>query len=369
MSVDSPSGEGGPEEEEPSSPLLLGSIVVGLAIVLSLGLGELLLRIAWENPFVDEKSDWFIEIETHPPFRKLGIDRAAIDPDEPVAMLRTDDRGYILPGRRFADPDATIAFLGGSTTQNSAVKEEIRFPALVSTLLEEKGQRVNVLNAGKSGTNTHDHLNTLLNHVVEDDPDVVVQMEAHNDVGMLAGRGAYRPRGASRLNASKVSTWLLQWGSTHSSLAGALRKWLTIRPVRAIEFKRAGSELERKELPYHEYEHRLRAFVGICRSFGIVPVLMTQPSIAMRTKLTPNWTDLQNQERFNEIIRRVAADEGVLLVDLVAHLSAEVPDWKEPNRIFYDGVHVNDAGSEILARHIAQRLQPLVEQIRTASSR
>ncbi len=360
--------EDGPGEEKPTSRMALAAIVVGITLVFSLLICEFALRVLWENPFANEQTDWFVEIETQPPFRNLRFDRSAIDPNDPVSTLRTDERGYILPGRRFEAADATIAFLGGSTTENPAVREDLRFPAQVSTLLEAQGLRVNVINAGKSGVTSHDALNTLLNHVVEDHPDIAVLMEAHNDVGMLSRYGVYRPRGASRLGVGKFGQWFLQTASTRLWLAGALRKW-TVVEFAPAQSTRVGSEAESMDLPYDEYLYRLRAFVGICRAFGIQPVLMTQPSVAMRTELTPDWIDLHNQERFNEIVRRVAADEGALLIDNVEYLAATVPDWKEPNRIFYDGVHVNDEGSTVLARHIADRLQPLVERIRSSSSR
>src|SRR5437867_8610086 len=81
--------------------------------------------------------------------------------------------------------DATVAFLGGSTTECVAVQEDLRFPALVSVLLAQQGLKVNTLNAGRSGNALHDALNNLLNHVINDHPDFVVLMHVSNDIGYL----------------------------------------------------------------------------------------------------------------------------------------------------------------------------------------
>jgi lysophospholipase L1-like esterase len=331
--------------------------LVCLSLVGSLALSELVLRVAWSNPYRGEAPDLLLKLRLHHANRALPIDRRAIDPDSPVATIHTDDRGYIQPGRRFEPPDATIAFLGGSTTECSAVDEELRFPALVSTLLEERGLRINTLNAGLSGNNTQDALNVLLNHVVFDSPDVAVLMEAANDIAVLAGEVRYQRADSGPGSAAR---WLLQWTSSHLSLAGALRAWVTLADIRHDDFQhRANLARELGQLPTLPYEQRLRAFAALCRAFGIQPVLMTQPAISIRTELTPAWVELKNQQRFNDVVRAIAAEEDVVLIDLARHVG-EIEGWDQPMRVFYDGIHVTDEGSRAYAEYIARRLRETV---------
>ena len=101
---------------------------------------------------------------------------------------------------------------------------------------------------------------------------------------------------------------------------------------------------------------RLRAFVRVARALEIEPVLMTQPAVGVRTALTPQWIDSGNQAAFTEAMRSVAAEEGVVLIDLARHIAEEVEGWNEPMKVFYDGVHVNDDGSRIYATYITRRL-------------
>ncbi len=107
-------------------------------------------------------------------------------------------------------------------------------------------------------------------------------------------------------------------------------------------------------------ERPLRAYVHVARAFGIEPVLMTQPLASVRTPLTPDWADPVNQEIFNHEIRRVAAGEGVVLIDLVRYLFDHVAGWDQPMKILYDGLHVNNFGSRVYAEHISERLAETV---------
>jgi lysophospholipase L1-like esterase len=331
-------------------------LLVALSLAVSAATSELLLRLLWTNPYRHELAERVVLLRMHHGLRDLPVDRRAVNRESPRAPLRTDERSYILPSRRFEKPDRTIAFIGGSTTECAALDEEQRFPALVSRLLEAKGLRANTLNAGLSGNTTQDALNIVLNHLDEDHPDVAVLMEAANDVGVLLGDGSYRTREALLVEPATAARWPLQLASSHLWLAGALRSYLTLATVPPPEVADPAQAVEPPAAPPAEYVKRLRAFAGLCRAFGIAPVLMTQPSVSTPSRDTPRWVNARNQKAFNDALRGVARDEGVPLVDLAQHLSDDVPGWEEPNEVFYDGIHVTADGSRIYAEYITQRL-------------
>ncbi len=330
-----------------------------LGFVAGLFLLEAVLRVGWVNPYAGERQDRFLELPVNPALRNITVDRRSIYPDSPVGRVRTDERSYLLPHRLFESPDATIVFLGGSTTQCNAVTEELRFPVLVSDLLAERGLRVNTLNVARAGNNVHDSLEVLLNHVVDDEPDAVVLMHAANDIGILTFAGSYRPGNPAPLSPLLVGKWLLQGSSSRSAVAGGLRWWVTSR-FRALEVRdfaaRANLERERADVPTEPFTRRLRAFVGLARGFDIEPILMTQPAISLQHELRPSWIDAYNQEIFNDEIRRVARESEVILIDLARYLATQVPGWDQPMKVFYDGIHVTDEGSQIYAEHIAAQL-------------
>jgi hypothetical protein len=334
-------------------------LVVGLSSALALAIGEVGLRVAWRNPYRAELPERVLRIRMQHANVDNLLDRRAFTPQPPAFVrYRTDARSYLLPSARFERPDATIVFLGGSTTECSLVPEPLRFPARVSTLFEERGRRVNTLNAGRAANTTQDAINLLFNHVSEDHPDIAVLMEATNDIGVLKGDGSYRSRMAQIEGGWSTLRWPLQRFSAHLAIAGLLRQAIGMRGQGAPGGDPAFGR-EEALLPTEGYAAHLRIFVQMARALGAVPVLMTQPVATVRTERTPAWHDPANQARFNDVVREVAREQGATLVDLERRIRA-VPGWETPMKIFYDGMHVTDEGSALYAQYAAEALEPLV---------
>jgi hypothetical protein len=336
---------------------------VFFASLITLGASELGLRLLWYNPYRHESPDHVLKISLHHPSTDHIFSRAILNSENPQGRLRTDVRSYILPSFQYSDPDATVAFLGGSTTVCAAVQEGLRFPALVSVLLAEQGLKVNTLNAARSGNALHDSLNVLLNHVIDDRPDLVVLMHASNDIGYLSrGDENFRSRMGHPVSIADLGKWFLQMASSNLYLAALVRHGTTSQIFRAKDPAgdwRNDPSLINK-VPIDPYRQRLQAFIHICRAFGIQPVLMTEPFTGSTNSLTPQWVNRTAQDWFNAVIREVGEEEGVLVIDLVRHLQEWVPEWNKPMEIFYDAIHVTDKGSRVYAQHITERLLPLI---------
>jgi GDSL-like Lipase/Acylhydrolase family len=341
-----------------------------LATLITLGFSELCLRFLWHNPFRYESPDHLLKISIHHPNTDHIINRSRVTSEYPWVKLRTDARSYILPSFQYKAPDATIAFMGGSTTECMVVQEDLRFHALVSRLLAQQGLKVNTLNSALSGNTIHDVLNVLLNHVVEDHPDIVVIMEASNDIGFLRQTGSYHDRIGSPISLIAFAKWSLQLASSKLYLAALVRSSITIEQL----FKKDPTKDWRHNQPsLHQssvdaYRQRLKALVHICRSFDIQPVFMTQPFSGSTNALTPNWVDRTAQDQFNSVIRMVGEEEGVPVIDLVRYLQEQVAEWDKPMEIFYDAIHVTDKGSQVYAQYITARLLPLILQKKTSSA-
>jgi hypothetical protein len=117
-----------------------------------------------------------------------------------------------------------------------------------------------------------------------------------------------------------------------------------------------------------EFKMNLNTFINLCRARRITPVLMTQFS---RYRAHPDPKILKAMQgfqadsgipvgefielyaRFNQAIREVGKANGVLVIDLAALIPQE-------KRYMYDVVHLNTRGSQLAARLISERLQPLV---------
>jgi lysophospholipase L1-like esterase len=332
--------------------------------LVTLAVAEVALRLVFENQYRAQSQDFLVDLRREPANRNYKIDRSAIDSQDPFVRFRTDARSYILPSFQFRDPAVTVTFLGGSTTQNAAVKEELRFHHLVSRALAERGLKVNTLNCSRGGNTAHDSINLLVNHVVLDSPDIVVVMHAANDAGVLSQTGGYGVRSGREFSFADTVQTFGQFLSARSYLVALLRD---VVARAAIEPKRFDNDAERwrndpvaaDQIPYDQYERRLRALVRVSRAFDIHPVLMTEPLAGMKNELTPGWANEGSQDRMNTIIRKVAKEEGATLIDLAAHF-ASLPDWDKEGKLFYDGMHVTDEGSQACAPFIADQLEQLI---------
>lgn len=341
------------------SKKLLLSLV---AFVIAIFVMELALRLVWQNPYQRTFTAEVVELRLLTPLLDRTLNRAWLDPDDPFVEFQTNERGYILPADQFAKPDVTIAFLGGSTTECRYVRPELRFPALVSDLLNEQGISANILNAARSGNTAHDSVNNYFNHVARDKPDIVVMMHAINDHGLLAKDPDYATRSGSAVTAGRQAKWLLLGLSTRSHIFGLLREveyWLVPRHRKVgMVTSSAGEPVDAEP-----FAARLRVFVTMAQSFGAQPVLMTQPLAEATTELTPEWADNLNQKRFNEVIRTVAASMSVPLVDLERRLEKHADFIANPLAYLYDGIHASDTGSRFYALEIVTNLTPLIQEM------
>ncbi|MDA1014477.1 MAG: SGNH/GDSL hydrolase family protein [Planctomycetota bacterium] len=338
--------------------LLVAGTCVGLLTA------EIALRLVWHNPYREESLDRIVRLRLRPANASRSINRQLINADQPLVEFRIDDRSYIRPSFQHAAPVVTIGFLGGSTTECFAVQEHLRFPALVSSRMDENGFAVNTLNGARSGNTSHDSINVLLNHMIQDRPNVVVMMHACNDAGVVGGLGSYGSRMGNVVSISDIGRQLLKRFSSDSYFGGLLRN-LAINADRNIAIQNPGprDHINASAALDGEFRKRLRVFTHICRDFEIEPVLMTQPLSSKLNSLAPSWADGSVQDRFNDIVRDVCREESVLLIDLDRYVRTQVEDWERPFHVFYDGMHVTDRGSRIYAEHIVESLKPLVERI------
>lgn len=295
-------------------------------------------------------------------------------------VTETDASGFIRPGRIHPDADLTIAFLGGSTTENFLVPAAARFPHLAGRQIEAcLGQRVNTINAGRSGITAMHSLNIFLNTVVPLKPDIAVMMHNINDYAMLHHEGSYwnnhpdrsllttsdtsaraAPGRATRLanlliprTANFVRHRIGGAASPVGEAAPDAPRWSTVKPI----------EIDRIRA---DFARALESFIHTARAWDIQPVLMT---------MADRWPDAPEtaSESFHTLVRDklFAIDDypaftagfdamNDTIRDSAARLSAPVIDLANaippsPDLMF-DAIHFNEAGSRMAAGVVADRL-------------
>jgi lysophospholipase L1-like esterase len=300
-------------------------------------------------------------------------------------LLRIDNDGFIIPSKKYSDPDISIVFLGGSTTECRFVEEENRFPYLTGLLLERKlGIRINSYNAGRSGNNSLHSLDILLNKVLPLKPDIVIMMENINDISILLHEKSYWNKNKSRsvifnVNDEIVSNFIkIMRDRWIPNVSAELRN--IDRSIRS--FRKSGSKpndefaatrgkpiVIDKYSMVEQFEMNLQSLIYLCKARNIIPVIMTMSSrfkekpdkiVADAVKDTGvdygQFKDIF--DTFNESIRKKAKENNIMVIDL----AKKIPQEKE---LLYDIVHHNDKGSIKCAEIISEQLAPMVQQIQS----
>jgi hypothetical protein len=293
--------------------------------------------------------------------------------EEKPYRFRVDADGFIMPSAVHERPDLKLVFLGGSTTECMFVDEDSRYAHRAGVLLGERfGKKLNSYNGGRSGNNTMHMLTLLLNKVFALQPDVVVFMENANDVNIMLFSGSYWNARAGRTLLVVEDPDSERWrgllrAAGHALVPALLDRFhrIGVGNENADEFwAQRGKKRVDPNVDARAYEANLITFVETCRARGIVPVLMTQfnrlaerPDDLARRSLEQFERDWHLGygdyrallARFNDIVRRVGRERGVQVVDL----EARVP---KDSRYMYDILHLNTAGSELVAGIVAEEL-------------
>jgi lysophospholipase L1-like esterase len=312
-------------------------------------------------------------------------------------VVRTDENGFIVGSNpAFTNTKHRIVFLGGSTTETLPLPEDVRFPALVETLLRAKGLTdVNTLNSGVSGNNVVHSLFLMLGKLIDSNTSHVVLMENINDIGILLRKGSYWnddddksiivarnfspietiKAGAARYLPNIFYAARLALSNLREILAEREAQRRVKEPtITDLEYAEAAAQLHRK------YRAELRTFAVVARENSITPIFMTQPArldfqpetelpepirLAFQNLRHRGWSlggleELKftykqiatlHQEN-NSIIREVAAELNIPLIDL--EVAMKKPEF------FYDVVHMTEDGSREAARIISDKLYEIL---------
>ena len=320
----------------------------------------------------------------------------------PVKQVYTFDNGFTHKidrttvhtknalGFRGPDPPAdfagrlTIVTIGGSTTEGLFLSDGRTWTDAMARRLEPEFPGVWVNNAGIDGHTTFGHLILLKSFIVRLRPKVALFLVGANDVGLdRAGtfdEGVLPAAGGLRFAANAVAE--------HSELISVV--WNLVRAARARARGLGHSEidlqtverrgvapavLEETEREYRQYlpgyAERLGQIADLTRANGITAVWITQPALFGDSIDPTTGVDLamvkvngrgnghlewRLLEMNNDVLRRVAGERGIPLIDLANELPKD-------SRYFYDFLHFTNEGSEKVGEIVARGLGPILQKI------
>lgn len=293
--------------------------------------------------------------------------------DKPF-RLRVDQDGFIEPSRIHQDPDIKYVFFGGSTTECAFVEEELRFPYLVGRKIEQStGLKVNSFNSGVAAGNSM-HSNFLfMAKALPMEPNFAIMMHNINDLVALLTEGSYWSNDQFRSIVIDKSSDETPWGrlsvAAREYFIPGISGWLAQKQPTTVVSKAVNHEAPKTRVREisSQFESSLRDFVRVAKANNVEPVLMTQmnrivelPDKAIQNDIlmdgflkshNMSWMDFKGHfDKFNAVVRHVAAAENVTLIDL----DRDVP---KTNEYMYDLVHLNSQGSALVADLIFEQLK------------
>jgi lysophospholipase L1-like esterase len=225
------------------------------------------------------------------------------------------------------------------------------FPKLAERFLNVRGDRpVEVLNAAVASYSSFQGLQRLKHAVLPYRPDLITVFFGWNDHWItgtpdreIVLRGEWETRLINALDHLRIyqaGGWLLARARAGRSSA--------VPGQRAESVPRVDLE---------SYDANLREFASTAHAVGIQVLFITAPQ-DLRDWDNPDLQPLSTRElvalhtRYNDIVRAVAAETGMGLLDLEA-----IFEQQKPRRLIAkDGIHFNPAGCRLTASAVATRI-------------
>lgn len=245
--------------------------------------------------------------------------------------LRTNSEGFLQTGNNLPLPGSLrkVVMLGGSFVESLFAPEQQRFASILERRLNESGRALECWNGGYSGSTLLHSFNVFMNKVIPqtDYVERVLIFTAMSDLRTLTRKRSYWAR-----------------DKTHA-------------PV--LE-ERNGSVPSDREPSTDQMEPLLTTFISAARNFGQEPIIVGSPFRDGAYEDDPfmerihgsreTYASAQEQMRMiNRAARKVALAKGAKFIDAEAALHGRFD-------LFYDTMHLNVAGQEVMADFLFQEL-------------
>ena len=336
---------------------------------------EIALRVF--NPVVFRVRGDEIVLPVNQVYRITHEGSAKIDP---VVIHTKNSLGFRGPDPTadFADR-LTIVTVGGSTTECVNLTDGRTWSDELQRQLESPFPRVWVNNAGIDGQSTFGHLVLLRSVITRLRPKVAIFLIGANDVGLAQSNtfdvgtipvpSRFRSIQNTIVAHSEVANMLLNFArAARARERGFGHSELDLRHIEdwALDDDHIERVVEQHRTNLSGYAARLKEIAALTRSAGIEPVWLTQPALYGPGKDTTTGVDLTRvkvngrgngllewrlMELHNDVMRRVASEERVLLVDLARELPKD-------SKYFYDFLHFTNEGAARVGVIVAAHLEP-----------
>ena len=304
----------------------------------------------------------------------------ALKPDwatKPGVARQTSHNGWGYRGQGVPPekPDDVyrIVCLGGSSTYGTTISSDATtWPARLEHWLNDPStkhqKRVEVVNGGAPGWSTFESAVNLSFRMLEWEPDLVIVYHTINDMRCAL---YWNPPVADN------SHWRAVWPSVtpapmehlleNSMTYVFLRRFLTrydqafksLNHMAIVGYDRHARDLylvgDAPAQGFRNFERNLVSIQAVARAHGAVVILGTQGCDLRDIRSVSGDNQIAGFERMTEILREVASERDLILVDARAALDQEA-EKVGIDQIYTREVHLTDRGADRLARAFAARI-------------
>ncbi len=327
--------------------VLLGAIVPlgGLETIaqLTTRLGLVSYFVPVEIRLAQKTEDWRLAHIMSDDFR---------EPD-PLLLWRSIPR-YPYSSQRFKGPEVAVPKPGGTfrlicygDSNTDGPSFGSAWAAQLQDLLAQKGtasRRYEVMNAGVGGYSSYQGLMRFREEVDQFQPDVIFISFGWNDASGAIGRPDREYAQAGLLPA--VNPFAL-------FIRRLMLRYRSTLVVQHLLSSGAALDVDRPLLPRVDlsaYASNLRGFFATARAHHVMPIVLTRPYRETTEALRRDATWRRNVPSYNEVALQVAAEEGVLAIDVQRAFEGR-PE------LFADECHFTHEGHREMARLLEASLQ------------
>ena len=339
--------------------LLMGIItVLMLAILLALAEGAVRLRQWFKYGSATDLNEIYAYDEE--------LDLRVLIPNSETRTIKINGLGFRSPELKQPKPTDTLrfAFIGASTTYCAEVSSnEMTWPHLVMDQLQETYPDLNMdyINGGVPGYAIEHSRQNLNLKIKQLQPDVVIIYHATNDLS-----GETRALALQQSLVDESTTTQRSWLASRSLLWRLVEKNLRIQQAQR-QVTETTTKLEFD--PQHLGTAFREDLTGLLHQAQAIAPVVAVATFAYRIRaeqspeqqlhaaasalyympfMTPQKL-LAGYQRYNAIIREVAASTGAILIEN----ELDIPGDEQH---FNDSVHFKDAGSRLMAKRVANAL-------------
>ena len=328
---------------------------------------ELMLRVAWQSPYVPSyEGAYFHEPNQSVIFKNVSKIYGQTD----IVYFKTDDYGAIVGPEETSNilkGDYAIA-LGGSTTECALVTENKRWPDLLD---------LPTINFGKSRLNSSHTLKNL-NFVIENykmEPRLIFIMDGVNNLSAYLSRGpmglfSTDPKGFYRLALTYSYTLALIWTNIKSNDYFAFYKTqvsLNKQMPLMQEEELQKYWIKEKNSIFNSQVKVFKKFKETIKNKNSKIIILTQPH-AFEDNYFPMKTELRSTPIINN--KRLSIKQAKWLMDSYNETTVEAAKFSnlslidvslcfqgvDTSSLFYDAYHYTEKGSKYFAKCLTDSL-------------